>query len=98
MKYSDYAIRDLRLVLLRSLEKQPKYTASEVILQKEAEAFGHSRSRDHIRNELRFLADVGAVRAIEESGYMIATLTRRGQDHVEGLAEIEGVNKPSPKE
>ena len=98
MNYGEYAIRDLRLVLLRALARQPRYTANEAILQKEAEAFGHSRSRDAIRNELRYLSGVSAVRLVEESGYIIATLTRRGHDHAEGLAEVEGVNKPSPKE
>lgn len=98
MQYSEFVTRDLRLVLLRALARQPRYTGSEVILQKEAEAFGHSRSRDAIRSELRYLESVGALRLKEESSYLIATLTRRGHDHVEGLAEIEGINLPSPKE
>jgi hypothetical protein len=96
--FRDHAIRDLRLVLLRELADQPSYTCNEVILQRVAQSFGHNRTRDAIRAELRFLADIGAIRNVEEGDYMIATLTRRGHDHVEGLAVIEGVSKPSPRE
>ena len=96
--YRQHVVRDLRLVILKELTHQPAYTLNEVILQKVAASFGHNRTRDAIRNELRYLADVGAVHLVEEAGYMIATLSRRGQDHVQGLAEIEGVARPTPKE
>ena len=96
--YQTIVLRDLRLCLLRALADQPGYTASDVLLQKIAMSFGISRTRESIRTELNFLADVGAARVEMQGGYSIATLTRRGSDHVQGLIEIDGVNKPGPKE
>ena len=97
MDYNEFATRDLRLVLLRSLAAAHAYTANETVLQMEAMAFGHKRTRDVIRTELKFLKDIGAVKLQMQDPLMVAELTRRGHDHVEGLAELEGVNTPSPR-
>ncbi len=96
-EYREFAQRDLRLVLLRCLAAQPGYRGNESILQSEARAFGLERSRDVIRNELRWLAEVGVVRIEEVGSVIVAKLLRRGKEHVDGLTEIEGVNKPSPE-
>ncbi len=95
--FSKYAVMDLRLVLLRCLKDQPAYSANDSILQHEAQRFGLNRSRDVIKNELRWLADMGAVKLQDLGAVLVAKLTQRGQDHVEGLTQIEGVNKPSPE-
>jgi hypothetical protein len=97
MDYGEYATQDLRLVLLRSLVKSPSYTSNETVLQLEAQSFGHKRSRDAIRTELRYLADVGALKIEIEKPLMVVILTTRGLDHCEGRAEVEGVPRPSPK-
>ncbi|MBK1868268.1 hypothetical protein [Taklimakanibacter albus] len=96
--FNDFVLRDLRLCLLRALAEQPGYTANEVLLQKVAAGYGMSRTREVIRTELNFLADVSAITVVNQGSYAIATLHRRGQDHVDGLIEIAGVKKPSPKE
>jgi hypothetical protein len=96
MQYAEHMARDLRLVMLKSLSKHPAYSANDTILQIEAEAFGHSRSRDVIRNELRHLADVGGVILKEAGSVIVATLTLRGAEHVQGKTVLEGVNQPSP--
>jgi hypothetical protein len=95
--FSKYAIMDLRLVLLRCLKMQPAFKGNDSILQHEARAFGLDRSRDIIRNELRWLAEVDAVKLQEVGPVLVATLTLRGSEHEAGLTQIEGVNKPSPE-
>lgn len=95
--YQTFQIMDLRLTLLRSLKDQPAYTANDRILQVEAQTFGLIQSRDVIRAELRWLSEVGAVSLKTAGSVMVATLTRRGHDHVAGLTVIEGVNRPSPE-
>ncbi len=94
--FSDFARRDLRLTILKALAAQPGYTANENILQHEARAVGLNRTREVIRTEMRYLADVGAVEVTEFGSVMIAKLRARGQDHVSGLTVIDGVNLPSP--
>lgn len=96
MNYAEYAKLDLRLVLLRSLLQHKAYTANETVLQIEAEAFGHSRTRDAIRTELRFLEDAGAVLIQQAGSVLVATLTLRGKEHCEARTIIDGVSQPSP--
>jgi hypothetical protein len=96
-KFHQYATRDLRLVLLRCLDAQQAFTGNDSILQHEAKSFGLERSRDVIRNELRWLAEVQAVKLQDVGPVLIATLTRRGHEHVHGLTQIEGINQPSPE-
>jgi hypothetical protein len=98
MNFADFTLRDLRLTLLKALAEQPSYTCNEVILQSVAQSFGHHRTRESIRTELNWLATVSAVTVRDVQGYAIATLTRRGLDHLGGLLTIDGVNRPSPKD
>ncbi|HHN73547.1 MAG TPA: hypothetical protein ENK13_05605 [Thermopetrobacter sp.] len=95
--YGEYVTRDLRLVLLRELAQQPQYTANETVLRLAAEAYGHKRTREHIRAQLRWLEEAQAVKLADMAGVLVATLTRRGLDHVEGRAVIDGVHRPAPE-
>lgn len=95
MSYSEFDRRQLRLTLLQSLNDQPQYRANEVILQNEARQFGFERSRDVIRQELRFLEQIGAVKLEKAGPVMVATLKLQGQEHVKGLTELEGVEPPA---
>lgn len=95
--FAKHALMDLRLVLLRCLLAQPAYKANDSILQYEARSYGLERSRDVIRNELRWLSEVDAVKLDDLGPVLVSTLTRRGQEHVQGLTVIEGVNRPSPE-
>lgn len=95
--FAEFSLRDLRLILLKTLARQPGYRANEVILQYEARSFGIERSRDVIRGELRYLSEISAVKIEEAGSVMVATLRRRGHDHVAGMHQLEGVNKPSPE-
>jgi predicted transcriptional regulator len=95
--FTSFVLADLRLVLLRTLQGETDHTLNEVLLTAAAERWGHKRTRDAIKAELRWLAEVGAVRVTEVEGYLIATLTRRGLDHVERRSFIDGVNRPGPE-
>lgn len=95
MKFSEFDRRQLRLTLLQSLNEQSQLRTNDVVLQYEARQFGFERARDVIRQELRFLEQIGAVK-LEQAGYVVvATLKLRGQEHVKGLTELEGVDRPS---
>lgn len=94
--YPEHAAADARLVILRTLHGETSGTLNEVLLQKALETFGHNRTRDYVRTQLRALAELGAVSLREAGTVMIATIARAGADHVERRAVIEGVLKPSP--
>lgn len=95
--YAEHMAADARLIILRTLHADTSGTLNEVLLTRALETFGHRRSRDYVRTQLRTLADLGAVTIREAGTVMIATLTRLGEDHVERRAVIEGVLRPSPE-
>jgi DNA-binding transcriptional ArsR family regulator len=96
MDYDDFRTRDLRLTLLKSLSVQPGYRANENILQHEARSVGIDVSRDQVRTQLRYLKEQGAVELREVGFVMVATISLRGKEHVDGLTVLEGINTPSP--
>lgn len=96
MSYEEFAVADARLVILRELAKQTDGRLNETLLTVTLDTFGHRRSRDWVRNQIRKLEELGAVRVTEANTMLIASITRVGMDHVERRSFIEGVGRPSP--
>lgn len=97
MKFNDYLTADARLVVLKELAAQPDGRLNEALIEKVLDVFGHTRSRDWIRTQLRKLEELGAVHVIEAGTVLVAAITRAGLDHVERRSFIEGVARPSPE-
>lgn len=93
--YAELKLRDLRLTMLKSLKAQHDRMLNEKILQMEARGFGLSYTREQIRDELRFLERAQAVKLTEAGSVLVATLRQRGQDHLDRLIALEGVDEPS---
>ena len=96
--FDEFLTHDARLVMLRELSQRTDYRLNESALTKVLDIFGHHRSREWVRTQLRKLEELGAVRVEENNRIMVATITRAGLDHVERRSVIEGVSKPSPEE
>jgi len=97
MSFREYAERDARLVILRALAEEHDYRLNERLIGIALETYGHNWSRERVRAEIGFLEELGAVTRTDISGFMVATITRRGLDHVERKTQIEGVARPSPE-
>ena len=95
--YEEYLELDARLTILKELALQTDGRLNETILTAALDRFGHRRSREWVRTQLRKLADVGAVSIVEAGSVMITTITRAGLDHVERRGVIEGIARPSPE-
>ncbi|WP_422371332.1 hypothetical protein [Hoeflea sp.] len=95
MNYEVFMAEDARLVILKELARQTNGSLNEAILQKVLEAFGHMRSRDWVRTQLRKLEELNAVTLVTAGSVMIASLKQAGLDHVERRSVIEGVARPS---
>jgi hypothetical protein len=95
--FRQYIAADVRLIILRELAVQPDYRLNETLLLRVLETFGHRKSRDYLRDQLRWLEEMGAATLTEAGTVMIAELTRRGRDHVERRVVIEGIARPSPE-
>jgi hypothetical protein len=94
MSFDNYVTEDRRLCILRCLMGQTANTLNESILQRAIGGYGHNVSRDVIKQDLRWLTEVGALTVREVADYLIATLTERGLDHVVRRTAIDGIAKP----
>ena len=95
--YEEHLKKDARLIILRELALQTDGRLNENILVSVLDTFGHHRSRDWLRTQLRALADLDAIKIHEAGSVMVAEITASGQDHVDRRSVIEGVAHPSPK-
>ena len=71
---------DQRLLILRSLREMAGYSANESILDSCLEEYGHSCSRDVVRNHIRWLEEQGLLTVDEVGKTLVAKLTGRGDD------------------
>lgn len=90
---------DARLRILQGLAERTDHRLSDLMLGHVLDAWGHRRSRDFVRTELRALAEIGAVRLVTDTEpLVVAELTTTGEDHVRRRIVLEGVKRPDPGE
>lgn len=97
MSYEEHVAEDARLIILRQLAEETDGRLNETILTAILDQFGHRRSRDWVRTQMRKLRELGAVTISDAGSVMVAAITRAGLDHVERRSMIEGVARPSPE-
>lgn len=99
MTTMDRIIREeARLILLRTLADQVDGRLNSELLRLQLVTFGISKPRPWVHDELAYLAEMGAVTIVDAGSVRVATLTTKGQEHVDRLRVIEGVKRPSPPE
>jgi hypothetical protein len=89
---------DARLIILKELDAQPDARLNSSLLQAALETFGITKSRDWLHEELRWLAEIGAVTVVDAGTIRVAQITTKGRDHVERRVVITGIKRPSPPE
>lgn len=94
MSYAQYLKEDQRLVMLRTLNEMPSYTANSSVLHGLLVRYGHNPSRDQVKTELRWLEEQGLVTIDDISEVLIARITERGQDVATARAVVPGIKKP----
>lgn len=97
MSYFRHTQEHLRLIILRALAAEANHTSNDAFLQDVAKSYGIDRGRDLVRQEVRWLEGIGAVRVQELGGTLIVTALERGVDHAERRIVLEGVRRPSPE-
>ncbi|QFS97573.1 hypothetical protein FIV06_09080 [Labrenzia sp. THAF191b] len=95
MSYLDVVAADCRLIMLKELAGQNDHQLNETILTKVLENFGHLKTRDYVRTQIRMLEGLNAVSVKEVGSVLVVKLLRAGLDHVERRAFLEGVGRPS---
>ncbi|MGN0920237.1 MAG: hypothetical protein ACI4NJ_00770 [Cellvibrio sp.] len=94
MSYAQYLKEDQRLVMLRTLNEMPSYTANSSVLHGLLGRFGHNPSRDQVKTELRWLEEQGLVTIDDVNGLLIARITERGSDVASARVIVPGIKKP----
>lgn len=95
MRYRDDVAEDARLIILKDLARVAHHRTNETILTGVLEEFGHTKSRDYVRTQLRKLEELGAVSVKQVGSVLVAELRQPGLDHLERRAYLEGVGRPS---
>ncbi len=95
MENTNIIQEDARLIMLRALHDQVNDTLYSSYLDRVLRTFGIAKDRAWIHDEMRWLADRGAVTLIEAGSVLVATLTEKGARHVQREIAIEGVTRPS---
>ncbi len=97
MNFAEVIERDARLIILKELSSQVDRRLNETVLVHVLDQFAIKRSRDWVRTQIRAMAELGAVTFEEIGTVFVASLTRKGLDHVERRVIIEGIARPSPE-
>ncbi len=84
-----------RLVVLRALAGQVDERLNSDLLLPQLDLFGIRKDRAWLHDEMRWLADMGAVSLFEAGSILVATLTEKGRRHLDRHIAIEGVQRPS---
>jgi hypothetical protein len=95
MDYQEHTDKDVRLTILKALASENDKRLNETIITHILKSFGHTRSREYVRTQIRKLADLGAVGVTEVGSVLVAQLKQPGLDHVERRTFLEGVLQPS---
>ena len=96
MSFTEIVEKEARLVVLKLLAEQPDRRLNSSLMREAlAESWAINRSRDWLHLQLRFLAEMDAVRITDAGTVLIATLTDRGLAHVERQIVLDGVKRPS---
>ncbi|KQO53084.1 VpaChn25_0724 family phage protein [Methylobacterium sp. Leaf85] len=93
--FSRHVEEDARLIILRELYIQSNGSLHDGLLETVLQSFGHNRSRDWVKTQIRKMEELGAVRATEAGSVLIAQITAAGVDHVLRRGRIEGIKQPS---
>jgi len=97
--YKDFVDQNVRLIILKALAMETNASLNDSLLERELEVFGYKRTREYLRNQMRWLeTEAGAVRISAAGTALIATLTRTGRDHVERRLVLEGIQRPGDVE
>lgn len=84
-----------RLIILKALRDQTDERLNSDLMLPVLESFGIKKAREWVHTELRWLADMGAVRLTEAGTVLVAALTERGAQHLDRVIVLEGVKRPS---
>ena len=87
---------ETRLIILKELDLQAnKSITSEAMRRILLKDWVIDQPREWVEEEFRYLVSMKAVETIQVRSVLIAKLTERGEQHLQGLINIPGIQRPS---
>jgi len=86
-----------RLTILKAVHEEHDHQLNDALIKIRLDYFGHRKTKDWVRTQLRAMASLGVVTLRERGTAMVAVITETGIDHVERRAIVEGIAKPGPE-
>jgi len=83
-----------RLTILKAVHEEQDHQLNDILIQKRLDLFGHRKSKDWVRTQIRTMADLGVFTLREVGTAMVAEITETGVDHVERRTVVEGIARP----
>lgn len=95
MKYANYIVREIRLVILRLLNETPARRGNSSTLRTALGAWGFDLTRVEVKEQLRWLEEheLVSIEAIADESVLLASLTERGIDLALGRGAVQGVKR-----
>jgi hypothetical protein len=94
-KFVDQYRAEARLLILRGLAEESDGTLSSKLIGRKLEVYAINRDRAWIHQEMRYLADLGAIQLTEVDTVLIGSITASGRSHLARRTRIEGVDWPT---
>ena len=94
-KFENVARQDARLIILKALAQETDETLPSSLIEHWLMTFGITRERAWVHEEIKWLAQMGAVTFNEAGSVFIVTLAEKGARHLARTANITGINRPS---
>ncbi|WP_100965344.1 hypothetical protein [Bosea sp. FBZP-16] len=95
MSLDTFMREEARLIILKALAEQQDESLGSEMLRRHLATFAIRREREWVHDELRWLAEMGAVTVTVAGTILIATLTEKGARHLGREIAIDGVMRPS---
>lgn len=86
---------EARLIILKALAEQTNESLSSSLMEPVLGRFGIYQDRAWIHEELQYLDNIGAATVVSAGTVRIATLTEKGQRHLDRHIAIVGIKRPS---
>lgn len=97
-EYARLRREQARLIIMKTLAGDTHGSQNSDILLHELRRFAIREPREWLHDELRWLESMGAVRLTAAGSLLVATLTDKGQRHLDRDIAIEGVQRPARPE
>lgn len=94
--YASFETEHRRLAILKLLAGDAGYSANDSVIRSAVATLGFAASRDRIRADLRWLEEQELLTVDEVGALLVGKINQRGVDVSEGVARVDGVQRPSP--